>query len=37
MDVALESFRSMLEKAIARERSEAALPIDPPEGPAQSE
>ena len=37
MDVALEAFRSMLGKAIARERSEAVLPVDPPAGPAQSE
>jgi hypothetical protein len=27
----------MLDKAIARERSETVLPVDPPEGPAQSE
>ena len=37
MDVALESFRSMLDKAIARERSEAVLPVDQAKGPAQSE
>jgi len=28
MDVALESFRSMLGRAIAQERSNAVLPVD---------
>jgi hypothetical protein len=37
MDVALESFRSMLGKAIARERSEAVMPVDPAKGIAQSQ
>jgi hypothetical protein len=32
MDVALESFRSMLGKAIARERSDAVAPADPAKG-----
>jgi phenylpropionate dioxygenase-like ring-hydroxylating dioxygenase large terminal subunit len=36
MDVALEIFRSMLRKAIARERNEAALPVGPTKGIAQS-
>jgi phenylpropionate dioxygenase-like ring-hydroxylating dioxygenase large terminal subunit len=37
MDVALEIFRSMLGKAIARERSEAVPPVDPAKGITQSQ